>query len=360
MSQAARFVPQPPAAETAATEHYVTCFDHHFLLQGLALQESLQRHQPDSFLWVIALDETVERQLAQLQLPQMAVLPLWALETPELLAAKRNRSWPEYIYTLTPFTFDFVFARDATVPRVTYVDADVYFFRSPNGLLRELETSGGEILITPHGFPPEREAMAAEFGRFCVQFLTMGRGLRSAEARRRWQEQCLASCSTGPEQRGKIYGDQMYLDDWPETYGDLVHVTTRPTEMLGPWNVDHYQAREGSEHRPVLYHFHSFRIFHPRWIQLCGGYNPPAAAPFYARYLETLDGIDRRLAERGIGRSCVPFSGDRWWLPRLGWRLATGRATVRHWPRRRIARAAAAQEFPPWESSPDSASNCPP
>lgn len=106
--------------------------------------------------------------------------------------------------------------------------------------------------------------------------------------------------------------------------------------------------------------FSSFRIFHPRWIQLCCGYNPPAAAPFYARYLETLDRIDRRLAERGIGRSCVPFSGDRWWLLRLGWRLATGRATVRHWRGRRIIRAAAAQEFPPWESSPDPASNCPP
>ena len=92
----------------------------------------------------------------------------------------------------------------------------------------------------------------------------------------------------------------MYLDDWPETYGDLVHVTMRPAEMLGPWNVDHHQAREGDDHRPVLYHFHSFRIFHPRWIQLCGGYNPPAAAPYYARYLEALDGIDRRLAERGI------------------------------------------------------------
>ena len=42
-------------SSSAVTEHYVTCFDHHFLLQGLALQESLQRHQPGSFLWVIAL-----------------------------------------------------------------------------------------------------------------------------------------------------------------------------------------------------------------------------------------------------------------------------------------------------------------
>jgi hypothetical protein len=342
------------------TEHYVTCFDHHFLLQGLALQESLQRQQPDSFLWVIALDETVERQLAQLRLSQMAVLPLWALETPELLAAKRNRSRSEYIFTLTPFTFDFVFARDSTVSRVTYVDADVFFFRNPRLLLDELDAAAGEILITPHGFPPEHAAMAEEFGRFCVQFLTMGRGPRSIAVRRRWQEQCLASCTTALAERGKVYGDQKYLDDWPDLYGELVRVASQPAEMLGPWNVDHYQSLAGDEHEPVLYHFHSLRIFHPRWIQLCCGYNPAAAARIYARYLETLDGIDGRLAQRGIGRSCVPFAGDRWWLPRLGWRLATGRATVRHWPRRPIAAADAAQEFPPWESSPDSASNCPP
>src|SRR5882724_4270439 len=87
-------------------EHYVTCFDHRFLLQGLALHASLQRHHPGSFLWVLALDEAAVAQLRQLRPSRMAVLPLRSIESPPLREAKKNRSWVEYIYTLTPFTFD--------------------------------------------------------------------------------------------------------------------------------------------------------------------------------------------------------------------------------------------------------------
>jgi len=314
------------------TEHYVTCFDHRFLLQGLALHESLRRHHPGSFLWVLALDDAVATQLRQLRRSRLAVLPLPSVESPRLKAAKKNRSWAEYIYTLTPFTFDLVFGEDASVRRLTYVDADLCFFRNPAGLFGDLERQGGGILVTEHGYAPEHRALEREFGRFCVQFLTVTRDPDCLGVIRRWQMQCLESCSTASIHRSQVYGDQKYLDDWPETHRGVVRIAAQARELLGPWNVDHHQRRAARKYWPVFYHFHSFRIFRPDWVQLCTGYNPRRADHLYTAYLHLLRRLDEKLGANGIGRPFVPFAGDRWWLPRLGWRLATGRASVRRWP----------------------------
>ena len=80
----------PRGQKTA--EHYVTRFDHRFLLQGLALYVSLQQQQPESVLWVLCLDQEAENQLRDLNLPHLQALSLRSLETPALLQAKGNRS----------------------------------------------------------------------------------------------------------------------------------------------------------------------------------------------------------------------------------------------------------------------------
>src|SRR5262249_20301549 len=127
----------PLADESALREHFVTCFDHRFVLQGLALHESLLQHHPEALLWVVCLDAEVERQLQRLRLRCARLVPLRAIETPELLQAKRDRTWAEYIYPLTPFLFPAVMDRDASVQRVTYLDADLFFFKNLKILLRE-------------------------------------------------------------------------------------------------------------------------------------------------------------------------------------------------------------------------------
>ncbi|HZP58735.1 MAG TPA: hypothetical protein VFB27_00320 [Opitutaceae bacterium] len=315
--------------QTTAAEHYATFFDHRFLLQGLALYESLQRHHPGSWLWVLCLDREVERQLERLQLPRLRPLSLRELETPELRDAKRNRSRVDYIFTLTPFVYDFVFREDAAIDRLTYVDADVYFFRSPVPLLAEMEAADRSIQLTEHGFSPEFRHLAEEFGRFCVQFLSMRRDEASARVLRRWREQCLETCTTAVNQRSQFFGDQKYLNDWPEQYPDFIHICRAQAEMLGPWNVDYYQALSDKPYLPVFYHFHSFRIFSRNWVQLSTGFNPRSAFHLYKEYFHALHRQDRRLKDHGIPRPHVPFANDRIWLPRLLWRWLTGRANVR-------------------------------
>jgi hypothetical protein len=318
----------------APEEHYVTIFDRRFLLQGLALHESLRRHDPRSILWVLCLDTEVARQLEMLKLTALRPLPLCEVETPDLLAAKRNRSGVEYIFTLTPFIFEFIFDRHPSLNRVTYVDADLYFFKSPESLFQSLERAGRHVLITEHGFPPGLDNLNKEFGRFCVQFLPVRRTAAGIRVIRRWQRQCLENCSIAKTERTRVYGDQKYLDEWPERYPEAVHVCPDRHEMLGPWNVDHYQELNGDRYAPIFYHFHSLRVFHRRWVQLCSGFNPRRGAHLYDAYLRSLRRQDERLYRAGISRPVVPFAGDPFWLPRLAWRCLHGRARVRQMPLR--------------------------
>src|SRR5437762_975595 len=151
-------------------EHYVTLFDRLFLPQGLALQSSLERHAGPYVLWILCMDDETYDVLERLRLPNVRLLRLTDVETPDLLRVKPERSRTEYCWTLTPFTPRFVFDSDSTIQRVTYLVADLWFRHSPAPIFRELELSAKHVLITEHAYAPEHD-LTTPSGRYCVQFM---------------------------------------------------------------------------------------------------------------------------------------------------------------------------------------------
>src|SRR4051812_34843747 len=147
-------------------EHFVTLFDSNFLPSALAMHASLLRHAGSFRLWILCMDEQVEKQLTTLDLTGVSLIPLREFETPELLAVKPTRGRGEYCWTSTPFTFTAVFARDPTAERVTYLDADLFFLRPPAILLEEFTASGKDVFITEHAYAPEYDH-TRKSGRFC-------------------------------------------------------------------------------------------------------------------------------------------------------------------------------------------------
>jgi len=85
-------------------EHFVTLFDSKFLPLGMALHDSLMTHAQPFHLWILCMDEMVEKQLKQISLSHVTLIPLKEIETQELLAVKPGRTQGEYCWTLTPFT----------------------------------------------------------------------------------------------------------------------------------------------------------------------------------------------------------------------------------------------------------------
>lgn len=286
------------------TEHFCTLFDSNFLPFGMALHRSLTQHAGKFQLWVICLDEKVEAQLRELNLPNVSLIPLREIETPEILTVKPTRNRAEYCWTLSPFTYQAVLERDASVDRVTYLDADLFFFDSPKSLFQELEESNKDVFITEHAYDPEYDQSSTS-GRFCVQFITFRRTEGGWRVMRWWQERCVEWCFARHED-GK-FGDQKYLDQWPKLFGEYVHVLKQSHKALAPWNVNRFDGEFGADSSPVFYHFHSSQIVAPEKIRLFSGYRlQEHSMRFYDKYLLTLKAVLQNMHELGMKTPFLP------------------------------------------------------
>lgn len=295
-------------------EHYVTLFDSLFLPQGLALQMSMERFAGDYTLWVLCMDDEVHDTLMKLNLANVRLMQLSKLETSELLAVKPARSVAEYCWTLTPFAPRFVFEADATVPRVTYLDADMWFRKNPAAIFSELDNSGKDVLITDHAYAAEHDQSATS-GQYCVQFMTFTR--KGGElVRKWWEERCIEWCYSRCED-GK-FGDQKYLDDWPTRFANSVHVLSNKELMLAPWNATRFPYGNS-----ITWHFHSLRIssMHGKrlWV-VTGSYLLPKCTRdnIYGPYLKDLKNAIKRIKDVGIAvRPQARFTISNYFKTRL-------------------------------------------
>ena len=307
-------------------EHYVTLFDSLFLPQGLALHRSMERHMADSYtLWILCVDDGVYEGLNKMALPQVRLLQLSKLETEELKAVKAGRTKGEYCWTLTPFAPRFVMEAEPTVSRVTYLDADLWFRANPAAIFNEFDQSAKAVLITDHAYAAEYDSFETS-GRYCVQFMTFTRGV-SEPVRKWWEERCIEWCYSRIED-GK-FGDQKYLDDWPERFPEAVHVLADKELALAPWNATRFPYSSS-----VFWHFHGLRIARKQAkIMVHYGKFPlpkPARAHVYEPYLKDLRACIKSLSEHDIEvKSQEEYAWHRHWRGLLGgiylqgWRVRT-------------------------------------
>ncbi|CAH2030482.1 hypothetical protein [Trichlorobacter ammonificans] len=234
---------------------FCTLFDANYLTRGLALYHSLRTHSEAATLYVYCFDKEAHTMLSRLALPGLVPVSLEEFETPELLAVKPNRSRGEYCWTCTAHTI-----RDAltrfSLPAVTYLDADLFFFQTPALLLDEFQRAEASVLLTEHRYTPRYDQSAAS-GRYCVQFMTFVADPRGLTTLDWWCDRTLEWCFNRHED-GK-FGDQKYLDDWTERFSG-VHVLQHTGGGVAPWNVQQYRIGPGPSvngEPVVFYHFHN-------------------------------------------------------------------------------------------------------
>ena len=272
-----------------------TLFDSHYLLKGLALYASLERHCPSFTLTVYTFDERAEELLGRLDLPHLRTVSLARLEAddPALASVKGTRSRGEYCWTATPALPLHVLRTRPEVEAVTYLDADLRFWDDPGALIDEL--GDDSVLITEHRYPPQY-ARHLPNGIYNVQFMTFRRDARGLEVLQWWHDRCVEWCYARLED-GR-FGDQKYLDDWPERFAG-VHVLRHPGGGVAPWNVVVAGVHEGGDGtlrvgdgQPlVFFHFHGAGLRRDgalRWR--VPGFSVPRAARtlLYERYRRDL------------------------------------------------------------------------
>jgi len=324
--------------------HYCTYFDSGFLPQGLALWASLKRHDPGAVLWVLALDGTTAGTVLKLGDPDLPVLPLAELEAnePELATAKSNRSTVEYYFTLSPCWPQWLLRTHPNIEAITYLDADLLFWSTPEPFFAEIAAVGASVAITAHRYPKALCSLE-KWGRYNVAIQYFRRDEAGLAVLADWRARCLGWCYDRLEP--ERFADQKYLDAWPARFGHAVHVVTHPGVNAAPWNwMGSEWARSEAgptvDGRPLIFfHYAKFRPLNravwdsgqlefavmPRWLRVLL-YEP------YWRALRVAAGAagssGPAVASRGVRAGAKKWLlrllfGSAWWRAG-GWWLALG------------------------------------
>ena len=108
-------------------------------------------------------------------------------------------------------------------------------------------------------------------------------------ALRWWRARCLEWCYDRAED--DKFGDQAYLNDWPERFSGGVRVLRHPGAAVGPWNADRssLERRDGRltvKGQPLIfYHYSTIRLYR----------GPLTAIPrrgFLSGYYRSTPGVD--------------------------------------------------------------------
>jgi hypothetical protein len=243
------------------TRYFCTLFDSNYLLKGLAMLRSLERHCQGMKIYVLCMDEQTQSILEALSLPSVVCVPLEEVENEELLAAKATRGAAEYCWTLSSCFTWWVMQQYPQIDLLTYLDADLFFYSDVQPLFDEIGEAS--IAIIEHRFPPRLKDREVN-GRFCVEWVSFRRDDEGLACLSRWRAQCIEWCYYRLED-GKM-GDQKYLDEWPDRYQSC-HILVHPGAGVAPWNYEQYcfgMNEDGYitvEGVPLIfYHFHQFQL----------------------------------------------------------------------------------------------------
>lgn len=282
--------------------HFCTYFDHRYLPRGLALYRSLEQHCPSFLLWVLCMDRACYDALSQIKLSNVRLIALEEFEAgdKELLAAKENRTLIEYYFTCTPSLPLFIFAASPEVGRVTYLDADLFFFGNPQPIFEEI--GDHSVAIIGHRFPSFLKHHE-EYGIYNVGWLSFKRDEHTFTCLHWWRKQCIEWCYDRVED-GR-FADQRYLDTWPERIPSLV-VLRHKGANLAPWNVSNYKidadgGRIWVDEDPLIFfHFHGLKqlntwLYDPSWVDYRVKVSRSLLRNIYAPYFANLVNVGEEL-----------------------------------------------------------------
>lgn len=249
------------------TRFFCTYFDINYVPRARALHASLRRHAGPFRLYALCHDEASFEAVSRLGDPTFLPISIGDLERydPELAATRATRNRAEYYFTTTAALCRFVLDRFPEIELLTYLDADLYFYSSPEPIFEELE--GASVGIIEHRFRPLLRRYR-RFGIYNVGWVSLRRDVDGMACVRWWRDRCIEWCHDRVE--GDRYADQKYMNAFPQRF-QRVHVVRHAGANVAPWNAANYRfaVSDGvvtvSGTPLVFFHFSGVREIRP-WL----------------------------------------------------------------------------------------------
>lgn len=248
--------------------NYCTLFDVNYLPNFLALYNSLVVNSKDGFkIYAFCMDDdsliylsdykgSIEGDIIPVSLSGLID------HFPQLSEIKKERSLVEFYFTCSPFICTYVLDKEESCTDITYLDADLLFFDSPDLIFHEIGNSS--VAIIEHKFYGWGKRYI-KYGRFNVGWVTFKNDSNGAACLKLWLADCSDWCYDYYDEQGQRFGDQKYLDKWESSFAG-VKVIRQKGANLAPWNAGQYKislAADGKiliDQDPlVFYHYASFK-----------------------------------------------------------------------------------------------------
>ncbi|MFZ5966003.1 MAG: glycosyltransferase [Bacillota bacterium] len=271
--------------------NFCTILTKYRLYQAVVMCRSLSYNisSQDYKIYILCLDDTCYNILSNLNLSNVMLTHIHEIENEILHYKKIERGINEYCWTLKPVYIEYLFSRNPSVERVTYLDADICFFGDPMQIFEQVQNSS--ILLSKHDFPKNYGFIANQCGKYNSGVISFKRDSNSLMCISWWKEKCLEWCHDRAE-NGK-FGDQKYLDMIPQMFSGAMDIKT-PGVNIAPWNQVKYTFAIRDHHvyvnndRLIFYHFCGFRIVNDQEIALTVGFNKEYIPEIYNPYIYVL------------------------------------------------------------------------
>jgi len=279
--------------------NFCMLFDSNYLYKGMTLYASLVKHSSPFHLWILCKDDLTYEILKKMNLAYVTLIACKEFEHERLLVLKKERSVPEYAWTLGSSLCWYMLQRIKEGEMITYLDGDMYFFDNPKIIFNEI--GNASIAIIEHRLMGERKALEKFVGTYNVAWVSFRKDAEGMKACEWWKERVLEWCGAYFE-NGKL-GDQHYLNDWTTRFNNLCVIKHEGADVA-PWNITNRRITiENSKiyigKVPlVFYHFHNFILINKhRYIPASAYFIPRIArTTIYKEYFAEMKEVIKRVA----------------------------------------------------------------
>ncbi len=218
-----------------SVRHFCTLFNSVYQYHARLLYESICEHENIENLqfYFFCFDRESLEYYTPLHLKNVKLISLEELENylPELKTVKLGRSLVEYFFTSTPAICKYVFENYQAVDEIVYLDADLFFFQSPEIVFDEIGRSS--VSIIPHRFNIFNYAKNI-YGYYNVGWISFKRDENGFACLDKWYKDNLNWCFD--KLTFKRYADQKYLNYWRRDFKNVCVIKNKGINVA-PWNV---------------------------------------------------------------------------------------------------------------------------
>lgn len=244
--------------------HFCTLFNSAYQFHSHLLYESICENCNTDELqfYFFCFDQDSFNYIRSLNLKNINLISLEELESyfPELKKVKPERSLAEYFFTSTPAICKYVMENYSEVDEIVYLDADLFFFQSPEILFNEI--GDASISIIPHRFNFFNYYKNI-YGYYNVGWISFKKDKDGMSCLNKWYHDNIEWCFD--RLTFSRYADQKYLDKWKKDFKRVCVIKNKGANVA-PWNVGNYKIALKNERvyvddrSLVFYHFASLKF----------------------------------------------------------------------------------------------------